>query len=113
MIFLKHPCPSCSDKFSEYHLIKKCYDKSLKWYQITPAPNLYCPHCHTQIKRVVSEQAIKRVTVVFFITVVLTFLSGGNFLPKIAGFAIQMMYALWLVFYLNKHTTWQIVNDGL
>lgn len=53
---LAYPCPNCQNKFIRKQLIKKPFKGTLKWYQMTPAPSLHCPHCEQGLVAVIPNQ---------------------------------------------------------
>lgn len=114
MNFIPKPtCPNCHHHFKESQLIKKPYDQSLKWYQISPEPTLHCPHCQIQLKRTLKKSYFSRAGLIVFVVIVLTFLGNGEFLPTMVAFAFQMVCIVSLLICSKKYATWQIVNDGL
>lgn len=58
MINLKaeYTCPNCQKLFKQKQLIKKPFNGTLKWYQMTPAPSLHCPHCEQRLVAVLPNQ---------------------------------------------------------
>lgn len=53
---LAYSCPNCQNKFIRKQLIKKPFKGTLKWYQMTPAPSLHCPHCEQRLVAVLPNQ---------------------------------------------------------